>query len=101
MTNSRYISREWLEQHIHTGMAITEAMQTILDAPGPWIDPTEELPPDGEIVIALCSGKISEHHRMEDASMFAEYDRREKMWILDDYPEAVDVTVSAWMYQED
>ena len=63
-----------------------------------WTPTLERLPgPGEELVLAVCTARISEHHFFRDAIQLAEYDETSNEWILEGWPEAEDVRVSHWM----
>ena len=63
-----------------------------------WIPVTERKPePDEELVLVVCTARISAHHFFRDAIQLAEYDETSNEWVLEGWPEAEDVKVSHWM----
>lgn len=63
-----------------------------------WIPVEESLPKRGDdCVLAVATAKLSDFAFLEQAIVIAEYDETADEWILENWPEAGDVTVSHWM----
>lgn len=64
-------------------------------SPGGWISTKWEVPADDSEVLAIVDGKWK-NIRFEHAVLLAYYVDGE--WILEQYPEATDITVSHWAF---
>jgi len=63
-----------------------------------WISVEESLPKRGDdCVLSVATAKLGEGAYLDEAIVIAEYDEQADQWILENWPEAEDLTVSHWM----
>ncbi len=74
---------------------LTAAIKMFAEAD--WNSTVEKLPEDeGTAALVICNGTISGNIHLEEAYLLAFYSK-ENGWILEQWPEEKDFTVSFWM----
>jgi len=62
-----------------------------------WRSVEDSLPPDSNSVLAICYGSPEPNIRLEGAYELAEYWTGYGAWVLEQWPEAENITVTHWM----
>lgn len=79
---------------VHGCALLKEVAQILIDLQ--WRDAETELPPEGELVIAVVSGRPAEHIELVEAYQTARV-YADEGWIIEEWPAWEAPTVHRWM----